>query len=175
MQKLIIAAIGLSILFSVTVTPVYAWKNPLDFPGKSEKDKYFSKELDTIDEQIWILHENTKLMEFIDLNMEQQDIEVISINITENNEVLASYYVHRGVDGTATITTESDSSDWVFMPTVKQTNTGLKILQSKKLSTGAIIKCIFLWWSVDNDGVPSLYTIMSKADWIDQFLPKWFD
>lgn len=26
-QKLIIAAIGLSILFSVTVTPVYAWKN----------------------------------------------------------------------------------------------------------------------------------------------------
>ena len=114
-------------------------------------------------------------MEFIDLNMEQQNITVISINITENNVTLKSYYVHKGVDGTAKITTESDSSGWVFMPTVKQTGTGLKILQSKKLSIGAIIKCIFLLWSVDNDGVPSLDTIINNAEWIDQFLPKWFD
>jgi len=176
-RKIIVVAVTMFILLGVTVTPAYAWGIENIFKSSSA-DKDLTGKLDKIDEQIWELSENDKLMKFINLNMWDQNFKVCVIDITEKDHVLKSYYIYREQKGNpATISTVATGlvNSWTFNPTLKQTKTGLKILDSKSLSVQSVLKCLYLWISVEKtEDVPPISKIIEESSWIDGFLPKWW-
>ena len=172
-----VVAVTVLILLSVTVTPAYAW-NFKDIFRSSSADKDPTNKLDKIDKQIWELSENDKLMKFISRNMWEQKVRVVVIDITDDDNVLKSYYIYRGKPGNpANISIDATGlgKPWIFKPTIKQTQTGLRILESESLSVRLVLKCLYLWISVDKENVPSLNKIIDNSSWIDKFLPDWWD
>lgn len=173
-RKIIVVAVTMLILLGVTVTPAYAWKFTDIFESFGVNQDQTNK-LDKIDKQIWKLSENDKLMEFINLNMHEQNVRYITIDITEDGEVLESYYIYRGEEGNPAYISSDENNignTWTFKPTIKQTQTGLDILKSKTLSVKLVFKCLYLWISVEQENnVPSLDKIIKKSSWISGFLP----
>lgn len=176
-RKIIVVAVTLLILLGVTVTPAYAWGIENIFKSSSA-DKDLTGKLDKIDEQIWELEKDTKVMKFINRNMIEQDFKVFVIDITKDGKVLKSYYIYRGEKGNpATISTVGTDlgNSWTFKPTPKETETGLKILKLKSLSVQSVLKCLYLWISVEKtEDVPPISKIIEESSWIDGFLPKWW-
>ena len=175
-RKIIVVAVTVLILLGVTVVPAYAW-NFKNIFGSSSAGMDQEDKLIEIEEQIGELSENTKLMKFINLNMHDQSVEVIVIDITEDDKILDSYCIYRGeIGSTADISScpkDDLSNSWTFRPTIKETQKRLKILESKSLSVGMVLKCLFLWRSVEKaEDVPSIYEIIDKSSWIEEFLPK---
>ena len=176
-KRVVVITAAILIIFSVTVTPAYAWSFK-DIFHSSSADSDYTKKLTGIEEQIGELSGKDKLMEFINRNMWEQKVSVIVIDITEDDVVLKSYYIYRENKGNpATIPTDGKGTgnSWTFKPTIKQTQTALKILESESLSVRLVLKCISLWISVEKeDDVPSIYDIIDESSWIDTFLPKWW-
>lgn len=176
-KRVVVITVAILIIFSVTVTPAYAWSFR-DIFRSSSADSGQTKKLGEIDTQIWELLENTKLMEFINRNMHEQKVRVIVMHITEDDVVLKSYYIYRGEKGnSANILPDAEEglgNSWTFKPTIKQTQTALKILESESLSVRLVLKCIYLWISVEKeDDVPPIDEIIDNSLWIEEFLPKW--
>ena len=159
------------ILLSVTAVPASAWGFDLGklFTG----DKDYTKKLEAIDVRVWEVSDDTELMECINFNMWEQKVKIIVIDITENGELLESYYIVREKKGEpASILTEvnNQGNAWVFRPTVKQTEKGLDILESNKFSARLVMKAIFLYIAVDSDS-PSISEIVSKSSWLGNYWP----
>ncbi|MCK4677799.1 MAG: hypothetical protein KAT48_06690 [Bacteroidales bacterium] len=176
-KRVVVITAAILIIFSVTVTPAYAWSFK-DIFRSSSADTDYTNKLAEIDEQIWELSNDSKLMEFINRNMWEQKVRAIVIDITEGDVVLKSYCIYREKkENPATISTDIKGlgNSWTFKPTIKQTQTGLNILESESLSVRLVLKCISLWISVEKeDDVPSIYEIIENSSWIDTFLPKWW-
>ena len=72
----------------------------------------------------------------------------------KDDDVIESYYIYRKNKGNpATISTDATGlgNSWTFKPTIKQTQTALKILESESLSVRLVLKCIYLWISVEKE------------------------
>ena len=175
-KRVVVITAAILIIFSVTVTPAYAWSFK-DIFHSSSADIDYKKQLDKIDEQIWELSNDTKLMEFINRNMHDQKVKVIVIDITEDDVVLKSYYIYREKEGNpATISIHATGlgNPWTFKPTIKQTQSALKILESESLSVRLVLKCLYLWISVEKENVPPIDDIITNSSWIQEFLPEWW-
>ena len=106
-----------------------------------------------------------------------QEVKVIVIDITEDDVVLKSYYIYREKEGNpATISIHATGlgNPWTFKPTIKQTQSALKILESESLSVRLVLKCLYLWISVENENVPPIDDIITNSSWIQEFLPEWW-
>ncbi|MCK4678980.1 MAG: hypothetical protein KAT48_12670 [Bacteroidales bacterium] len=177
-KRVVVITAAILIIFSVTVTPAYAWSFK-DMFHSSSADRDYTKKLTEIEEQIGELSNDPILMKFINRNMHEQKVRVIVIHITEHDEVVGSYYIYRGDKGDPASISSTDveglGNSWTFKPTIRQTQTALKILESESLSVRLVLKCISLWISVEKeDDVPSIYDIIDESSWIDTFLPKWW-
>jgi len=168
-RKAVVKFVVFLILLSVTAVPASAWGFDLSKLITSDKD--YTKKLDDIDDRVWVVASDTELMECINLNMWEQDVEIIVIDITENDEVLKSYYIVRGEKGSpASISIAVDNLDnaWEFTPTIKQTKKGLNILESKKFSAGLVMRAIVLYIAVDSNG-SDISEIISKSSWLGNY------
>jgi len=157
------------ILLSVTAVPASA--GGLGWGYLSPSDD--TKKLKAIDDRVWVIID-TEMMKCINFNMREQEVEVIVIDITENGDVLKSYYIVSGEEGApASILTELNNLDgaWEFTPTIKQTKKGLDILQSNKFSPGLVMRAIFLYIAVDNNNGPDILCIIDKSSWLGNYWP----
>jgi len=156
------------IFLGVTAVPASAWGFGWGYSSPNDD----TKKLEAIDDRVWVVSD-TEMMKCINFNMREQGVEVIVIDITENGDILESYYIVSGEEGaSASILTELNNLDgaWEFTPTIKQTKKGLDILQSKKISSGLVMRAIFLYIAVDSDG-PKISKIIDKSSWLDNYWP----
>jgi len=175
-QRSILVGIAIFILLSAVIQPAAAW---------SFKDKIFpsfapastDNKLDKIEEQIDALSEDEKLMKFVNRNMWEQKVRVIECAITEDDELLDTYYIIREEKGSTARIDDAWSgigNKWTFKPTIKKTEKAIKLLESQELTVNNVLKCILLWISVEKQGVPSINNIIQNSTWLDQFLPSWW-
>ncbi len=170
-SKVVAEFVVILILLSVTAVPASAWGFDLGKLFTSDED--YTKKLDAIDERVWDVSYDTVLMECINSNMWEQKVKVIVIDITENDEVLESYYIKREKKGDpASILTEvnNQGNAWVFRPTIKQTEKGLDILQSVEFTARLVVRAIVLYIAVDSDG-PSISEIINNSSWLGNYWP----
>jgi len=169
-----IVTVTILIILNVTVTTAHAWTVG-DIFSSSGAGENLNNKLYKIDEQILELSSNSKLMEFINSNMDEQNVKVIVIDITKKDQVLESYYIYRQDEGSAIIKSDGNGNGntWTFNPTVRQTQAGLKLLDSESLSAKLVLKCIILWISVEKENnVPSTDKIIQRSSWISGSLSK---
>ncbi|MDF1557417.1 MAG: hypothetical protein P1P80_04460 [ANME-2 cluster archaeon] len=143
------------ILLSLNVSPAFG--------------KTLDERLDDIDDQVWIIAADGKIMRFGNLNMRDQGISNISIQIMHNGVVHRNYYIQKRAEGESATIHEGIPSNypsnhvWVFRPTVKQAEKALLIYKSHKVTPWNIFKSTWLIKSIENEDVPSVTEIIDNV------------
>lgn len=161
-RKIMVLATVILIISSLTITPAIA-KTPGD-------------RLEQIDDRVWALNANNEFREVIAKNMLEQGVDFIIIQIMHGNKEKAAYYLqhdHLVIISDSEPEIPEESSVWILKPTIKQTERGLEIFESEKLTVEVVLKALFLCLIVETEGFPDIDTLINNSSWIEEYLPDW--
>ena len=165
---LILYMIFISSAQAFTMSDLFGSKN------NSEKLKY-------IDVKVESISGNMRLMKFINSNMFDQGVEIIGIYITDNDNILRTYYVVRAKDKSGAASIKKDVPEekglWIFKPDVDQSIKGLDLaeegfylydnrhsLETKSKIPYFLLRTLILYSGTDNENIPSLSEMVEKSN-----------